>query len=96
MPTAFTIIIADITTIKTDAIVNSANTALSKGYGMCKTIYERAGETLLNAYLHIPEKLEPGAAIVTPGFNLPAQYIIHTVTPKYFLRNKNKYAQFSS
>lgn len=96
MTTKFNITIADITTIKATAIVNSANTTLQKGSGMCKTIYEKAGEAQLNAYLQGQENLKPGAAIITPGFNLPAQYIIHTVTPKYFLQNDAKHAQFAS
>lgn len=47
MTTTFNVTIADITTIQADAIVNSANTALIKGSGMCKTIYKRAGRCLL-------------------------------------------------
>lgn len=48
--TTFNLIIADITTIKTDAIVNSANASLQKGSGICKAIYEKAGEKDLDNY----------------------------------------------
>lgn len=90
------ILIADITKFGADAIVNSANTALIKGSGICKAIYESAGETRLNDCLSQQAKLEVGAALVTAAFNLPAHYIIHTVTPKYFLANNHKYAQLAS
>lgn len=94
--TTFNTIIANITTIKADAIVNSANTSLQKGSGLCKAIYEKAGDKKLDNYLAHQENLKPGAAIVTPGFKLPAQYIIHTVTPKFFLQNPHKVQDFAS
>ena len=90
------ILISDITKIATDAIVNSANTALIKGSGICKAIYEAAGEAQLNNCLSQQAKLETGTALVTSAFNLPAHYIIHTVTPKHFLPNNRKYAQLAS
>lgn len=89
MSISFQLIYDDITNINIDAIVNSANTSLRKGSGMCKTIYDKAGENELDNYIiskygkHF--KLNPGEAIITPGFALPAKYIIHTVTPKFFL-----------
>lgn len=49
--TTFNLIITDISTVKTDAIVNSANAYLQKGSGICKAIYEKAGETDLDNYL---------------------------------------------
>ena len=89
MSISFQLICDDITNINVDAIVNSANTSLRKGSGMCKIIYDKAGENKLDNYIiskygkHF--KLNPGEAIITPGFTLPAKYIIHTVTPKFFL-----------
>lgn len=90
------ILISDITKIAADAIVNSANTALIKGSGICKAIYEGAGEAQLNNCLSQQAKLETGTSLVTSAFNLPAHYIIHTVTPKYFLANNDKYTQLAS
>lgn len=78
MTTKFNITIADITTIKATAIVNSANTTLQKGSGMCKTIYEKAGEAQLNAYLQGQENLKPGAALASPPTS-PAN--ISRITP---------------
>lgn len=81
----YQIILGDITAVKASAIVNSANASLQKGSGMCKAIYERAGEEQLTAYLKNCGALPCGQAVVTPGFSLPAEYIIHTATPKYYL-----------
>ncbi|MDO4922201.1 MAG: macro domain-containing protein [Phascolarctobacterium sp.] len=86
----YSIILGDIATIKADAIVNSSNASLQKGSGMCKTIYERAGERELSAYLKDCDSLPCGHAIVTPAFALPAKYIIHTVTPKYYLAQNDR------
>ena len=71
----------DITKIKVDAVVNSANPKVAVGEGVDHAIYSAAGiEQLLAARSEIGELL-PGEAVVTPGFHLSAQYIIHTVGP---------------
>ena len=85
---SFEVVQDNITNLNVDAIVNSANKSLIKGSGICKTIYEEAGEKLLDNY--IKENygdliLNSGEAIITPGFNLSAKFIIHTVTPKYYI-----------
>lgn len=72
----------DITRLKVDAIVNAANTGLMAGGGVCGAIFAAAGPELHSAC----EKLggcEVGQAKITPGFNLPARYIIHTPGPVY-------------
>ncbi len=72
--------IADITTLEVDAVVNAANEGLRKGGGVCGAIFKAAGMKLEEAC----RKLSPcltGEARITPGFNLPAKYIIHAVGP---------------
>ena len=64
-----------ITDIKCDAVVNSANQYLIKGSGICKLIYEMAGEEELNKYLEHADILTEGECVATPAFNLPAKYI---------------------
>ncbi len=77
----FQIIRADITKVKADAIVNTANPAVAIGDGVDLAIYEAAGkEELLEARREVGI-LEPGEAGVTPAFNLDAKYIIHVSDP---------------
>ena len=83
MTVEITIEMGDITTFEADAIVNSANRSLQKGSGICKTIFEKAGEAELKTVLQGYDELAVGAAMITPGFKLKAKHIIHTVTPKY-------------
>lgn len=82
--------------IKAEAIAYSANRTLQKGSGMCKHIYEAAGEELLTKAVSSLAPLEMGNSLLSPAFNLPAKYLIHTVTPKYFIGDtKNNIALFS-
>jgi O-acetyl-ADP-ribose deacetylase (regulator of RNase III) len=70
----------DITTLALDAIVNAANGALRRGAGVCGAIYAAAG-TGLDAACAAIGRCETGDAVVTPGFALPARWIVHTVGP---------------
>ena len=74
---------ADITTLKVDAIVNAANTNLLAGGGVCGAIFRAAGYRELQAACNKLAPIQTGAAVITPGFNLPAKFIIHTAGPIY-------------
>ena len=74
---------ADITTLKVDAIVNAANTNLLAGGGVCGAIFRAAGYRELQAACNKLAPIQTGEAVITPGFNLPAKFIIHTAGPIY-------------
>ena len=90
----------DITQEETDAIVNAANSTLMGGGGVDGAIHEAAGESLLYECKKVraekyPNGLPTGGAVITPGGDLTAKFVIHTVGPIYG-SNNGKDVQFLS
>ena len=82
------IIQGDITTLAVDVIVNAANQVMLGGGGVDGAIHRAAGPELYEACLKVPEvrpgvRCPTGEARITPGFKLPAKFVIHTVGPVY-------------
>src|SRR3954465_2762454 len=73
-------VLGEITQERVDAIVNAANSALRRGAGVCGAIFAAAGRDLDDACAEIGH-CDTGGAVVTPGFDLPARWIVHTVGP---------------
>ena len=72
--------VVDITTLDSDAIVNAANESLAPGGGVCGAIHRAAGPELAQACARIG-RCPTGEARLTPGFRLPARFVIHAVGP---------------
>lgn len=89
----FMIVRQDITKMKADAIVNAANTELLMGGGVCGAIFRAAGEEKLREACEKLAPIHTGGAVITPGFDLPAKYIIHAAGPVYDHRDKERCAR---
>jgi O-acetyl-ADP-ribose deacetylase (regulator of RNase III) len=74
------IVRADITTLAVDAIVNAANSALAGGGGVDGAIHRAAGPELAPAAM-AHGRCPAGEAVLTPGFRLPARFVVHAVGP---------------
>lgn len=71
----------DITKLAVDVIVNAANINLLAGGGVCGAIFRAAGRHELQAACDKLAPIQTGEAVMTPGFKLPAKFIIHTAGP---------------
>lgn len=87
---AFFISRDDITTMKTDAIVNAGNRELRMGGGVCGAIFKAAGAEEMERALQGLGPISIGDAVATPGFALPARYVIHTAGPIYHGRKEER------
>lgn len=80
-------LLGDIITQKVDAIVNPANRGLIGGGGLDGAINEKAGPKLVEAS-RLQAPCPTGEARITPGFNLPAKFVVHTVGPIYEMQKE--------
>ena len=72
-----------ITKLDTDAIVNAANEGLWEGGGVCGAIFREAGSAKMTQACEAIGGCKTGGAVITPGFELPAKYVIHAVGPRW-------------
>jgi O-acetyl-ADP-ribose deacetylase (regulator of RNase III) len=91
----------DITRQKVDAIVNAANSSLLGGGGVDGAIHRAGGPEILAACRELrrtvlPSGLPTGEAVLTPGGQLPARFVIHTVGPVYGSHSGNEAALLAS
>ena len=75
------IIKSDIVALDTDAVVNAANEGLWAGSGVCGAIFAAAGYEKLEAACDQIGHCDTGSAVITPGYDMKAKYIIHAVGP---------------
>ena len=77
----FSILHGNIAAVYADAVVNAANPHLLPGGGVCGAIFQGAGRRELEEACRAIGYCPTGQAVITPGFRLPARWIIHTPGP---------------
>ena len=87
------IVKSDITKLDTDAVVNAANSGLQAGGGVCGAIFKAAGYHRLQDACNKIGHCDVGSAVITPGFDLKAKYIIHAVGPRWVDGEHGEYKQ---
>jgi O-acetyl-ADP-ribose deacetylase (regulator of RNase III) len=91
--TTLSTIVADITTLSVDAVVNAANSSLLGGGGVDGAIHRAGGPSILQECKKIVSeigRLPAGEAVITTAGNMPSKHVIHTVGPVWYGGKKNE------
>jgi O-acetyl-ADP-ribose deacetylase (regulator of RNase III) len=84
------LVMADITTLHVDAMVNAANTRLRGGGGVDGAIHRVAGSALLDELREKFQHCPTGSAVITAAGDLPAKHVIHAVGPMWSGGNRGE------